>query len=47
MSDTGNIPTGRESGPKVFVVRYAERGNLMPSPFTEWVLAVSVYRKGD
>jgi len=23
-SDTGNIPTGRESGPKVFVVRDAE-----------------------
>ena len=31
-SDTGNIPTGRESGPKVFVVRYAERGNPVPSP---------------
>jgi len=31
-SDTGNIPTGRESGPKVFVVGYVERGNPMPSP---------------
>ena len=31
-SDTGNIPTGRESGPKVFVVEYAERGSPMPSP---------------
>ena len=26
MSDTGSIPTGRESGPKVLVVEYAERG---------------------
>jgi hypothetical protein len=32
-SDTGNTPAGRQSGPKVFVVRYAERGNPMPSPF--------------
>ena len=32
-SDTGNIPTGRESGPKVSVVEYAERGSPMPSPF--------------
>ena len=31
-SDTGDIPTGRQSGPKVFVVNYVERGNLMPSP---------------
>ena len=30
--DTGNTPTGRQSGPKVFVVKYVERGNLMPSP---------------
>jgi hypothetical protein len=34
-SDTGNTPAGRQSGPKVFVVRYAERGNLMPSPFVQ------------
>jgi len=27
-----NMPTGRQSGPKVFVVNYVERGNLMPSP---------------
>lgn len=32
-SDTGSIPTGRQGGPKVFVVNYAERSNLMPSPF--------------
>jgi hypothetical protein len=32
-SDTDNIPTGRQSGPKVFVVEYAERGSPMPSPF--------------
>jgi len=31
-SDTGSIPTGRLSGPKVSDVRYAERGNLMPLP---------------
>ena len=31
-SDTDNIPTGRQSGPKVFAVRYVERGNPMPSP---------------
>ena len=31
-SDTGNIPTGRESGPKVSVVEYADRANPMPSP---------------
>ena len=31
-SDTGSIPTGRESGPKVFAVGYVERGNPMPSP---------------
>ena len=30
--DTGKTPTGRQSGPKVSVVEYAERGNLMPSP---------------
>ena len=27
-----NIPTGRQSGPKVFVVKYAERRNLIPPP---------------
>jgi len=32
MSDTGAIPTGRQSGPKVFAVDYVERGNLMPLP---------------
>ena len=32
MSNTGNIPIGRESGPKVSAVRYVERGNPMPSP---------------
>jgi hypothetical protein len=32
-SDTGSTPTGRKSGPKVLVVQYAERINLMPSPF--------------
>ena len=31
-SDTGTIPTGRQSGPKVFAVDYVERGNLMPLP---------------
>jgi len=31
-SDTGNTPTGRESEPKASVVKYAERGNLMPTP---------------
>jgi len=31
-SDTGSIPTGRESGPKVFAVGYVERGNPVPSP---------------
>jgi len=31
-SDTDVIPTGRQGGPKVFVVKYAERGSPMPSP---------------
>ena len=31
-SDTGDIPTGRQSGPKVSVVEYADRANSMPSP---------------
>ena len=31
-SDTGDIPTGRQSGPKVSVVEYADRANPMPSP---------------
>jgi hypothetical protein len=31
-SDTGNTLAGRQSGPKVFAVRYVERGNPMPSP---------------
>jgi hypothetical protein len=32
-SDTGNIPTGRQSGPTVSDVEYADRANPMPSPF--------------
>jgi hypothetical protein len=31
-SDTDNTPTGGQGGPKVFVVKYAERGSLMPLP---------------
>ena len=31
-SDTGDIPTGRQSGPKVFVVNYVERSNLISPP---------------
>ena len=31
-SDAGDIPTGRQSGPKVFVVNYVERSNLIPPP---------------
>jgi hypothetical protein len=31
-SDTGSTAAGRQSGPKVFAVRYAERGNPIPSP---------------
>ncbi|MDX1737129.1 MAG: hypothetical protein R3261_02770 [Alphaproteobacteria bacterium] len=27
------LPPAEQSGPKVSAVRYAERGNLMPSPF--------------
>ncbi len=41
-SDTGNTPTGRESGPKVSAVKYVERGNLMPSPSGMGLFALSV-----
>ena len=32
-SDTDNIPASEEGGPKVFIVKYAERGSPMSWPF--------------
>ncbi len=41
-SNMGNSPTGRQSGPKVSVVKYVERSNLMPSPLYCGRLTVSM-----